>query len=106
LAKIPNRLHSTKSTSVATGPAGPIPHADYCAPQCYSKGKPEFSKDCQCKGCQGDAHGRGKKYAFDHGYLKYSLPRSRKLGSGQELLFSTEETDSVEVIDSPHTVGS
>lgn len=71
----------------ATGPAGPIPHRAYCTPQCYAKGKSALSGCCQCKGCRGDAHGRGKKYAFDRGYLKYSPPGSRKPPLDQELLF-------------------
>jgi hypothetical protein len=87
----------------STGPAGPIPHADYCTPQCYAEGKPERSKDCRCKGCQGDAHGRGKKYAFDHGYLKYSPPGARKPSLGQESLFSEEETPSADTVYQPWT---
>jgi hypothetical protein len=71
----------------ATGPAGPIPHPAYCTPQCYAKGKRALSTSCQCRGCRGEAHGRGKKYAFDHGYLKFSLPGSRKPPLDQELLF-------------------
>jgi hypothetical protein len=70
----------------ATGRPGPIPHPHYCAPQCYN-GKPELAKACECKGCGGDAHGRGRKYAFDHGYLKLSPPGSRKPPANQELLF-------------------
>jgi hypothetical protein len=76
--------------SSATGPADPVPRTPYCASQCYAKGKRELSKSCHCVGCHGDAHGRGKKYAFDHGYLKYSFPGSRKLPLDQELLFPEE----------------
>jgi hypothetical protein len=70
----------------ATGPAGPLPHPAYCTPQCYAKGKRELSESCQCKGCHGKAHGRGKKYAFDRGYLKYALPGCRKPPPDQEWL--------------------
>ena len=83
----------------ATGPAGPIPHASYCTPQCYAKGRREFSRSCQCKGCQGDAHGRGRKYAFDHGYLKYSPLGPRKPKPGQELLFPGEIPSPAELAD-------
>jgi hypothetical protein len=85
--------------SSATGAAGPIPHPTYCTPQCYSKGKVALSGSCQCRGCGGDAHGRGKKYAFDHGYLKYSLHGARKPPADQEFLFPDESPiplDSVE----------
>jgi hypothetical protein len=75
----------------ATGRAGPIPHPAYCTPQCYAKGKRVLSASCKCRGCRGDAHGRGRKYAFDHGYLKYSLPGSRKPPLDQELLFPDGE---------------
>lgn len=82
------REHSSDSTILtpaATGPAGPVPHLDYCAPQCYKKGK--LSKSCKCKRCHGDAHGRGWKYAFEHGYLKCSPPGCRKPPFDQEELF-------------------
>lgn len=80
----------------ATGPRGSIPHPAYCTPQCYAKGKPARRGSCLCRGCRGDAHGRGKKYAFDRGYLKYSLLGSRKSPVDQELLFPEEPPDSVD----------
>jgi len=87
-------MHKTEATlegerliPAAKGPVAPISHRAYCTPQCYAKGKRALSKSCQCKGCSGKAHGRGKKYAFDNGYLKYSPHRSRKLPLDQELLF-------------------
>ncbi|MFP5236649.1 MAG: hypothetical protein ACLGSD_12170 [Acidobacteriota bacterium] len=76
----------------ATGPAGPIPHPAYCTPQCYAKGIRDRARFCECKGCGSKAHGRGKKYAFDHGYLKYSPPGSRKPPLGQEPLFPEANT--------------
>ena len=84
---------------VATGPAGPIPHPDYCMHQCYAKGKRELGRSCECKGCDGDAHGRGKQYAFNHGYLKHSPPGSRKPKPGQEALFSEEDLAEGVIID-------
>jgi hypothetical protein len=84
-------------THSATGPAGPIPHPFYCTPQCYAKGKRELAKSCECRGCRGDAHGRGRKYAFDHGYLKLSPPGSRKLPTDQAQLFSDEISPEQEV---------
>lgn len=91
----------------ATGPAGPIPHPAYCTHQCYAAGKPERSRSCECNGCHGDAHGRGKKYAFDHGYLKFSPPGSRRPPLDQERLFpdapptSIEDADQIEGADQP-----
>jgi len=81
-------LESTILIPSATGLAGPIPHPDYCAPQCYKKGK--LSKSCKCKSCNGDAHGRGWKYAFEHGYLSCSSPGYRKPPFDQEELFPDE----------------
>jgi hypothetical protein len=81
----------------ATGPAGPIPHPAYCTPQCYAKGIRERARSCECKGCNGKAHGRGKKYAFDHGYLKYSPPGSRKPPADQEPLFPDESSAPVDL---------
>ena len=86
---------------LATGPAGPIPHADYCTPQCYEKGKRELRSSRECRGCDGDAHGRGKKYAFDQGYLKYSPLGSRRPKPGQELLPLEEDIAEV-VMDDQH----
>jgi hypothetical protein len=86
-----NTLEDKKSVMRATGPAGPIPHANYCTPQCYAKGKRERRRECQCRGCKGDAHGRGKQYAFNQGYLKDSPPGSRKPTPDQEPLFSEED---------------
>ena|GEM_PF-1686465 len=74
----------------ATGPAGSNPHPAYCAPRCYADDKHVGSRNCTCKGCHGDAHGRGRKYAWDHGYLKDSPRGSRKPPFGQELLFPEE----------------
>jgi hypothetical protein len=74
----------------ATGPAGSIPHAAFCSRGCYANDKHGLSGTCTCKGCGGDAHGRGKKYAFDHGYLRHSPPGSRKEPLDQEWLFSEE----------------
>ena len=85
----------------ATGPAGQIPHPNYCMPQCYAKGKRDLSGSCQCKGCHGNAHGRGKKYAFDHGYLKHSPVVSRRPQPGQESLFPEGGPDPAEVVDQP-----
>jgi len=83
-----NLSESTILTPSATGPAGPVPHPDYCRPPCYKKGK--LSKSCKCKGCRGDAHGRGWKYAFEHGYLSCSPHRYRKPPPDQEDLFPAE----------------
>ena len=84
---------------LATGPSGPIPHAAYCTPQCYEKGKRERRSSCEFRGCEGDAHGLGKKYAFDQGYLKHSPLGSRKPKPGQEPLFSEEDPVEVVTID-------
>jgi hypothetical protein len=85
-----NKLEGGSPILTATGPPGPIPHPAYCMPRCYAKGKLALSGSCQCRGCRGDAHGRGKKYASDNGYLKCSLPGSRKPPLDQELLFPEE----------------
>jgi hypothetical protein len=85
--------HASISMPASTGPAGPLPRVNYCNEQCYSKGKLKRSRDCTCKGCQGRAHGRGKQYASDEGYLKSSPPGSRKPGTGQELLPFAENKD-------------
>jgi hypothetical protein len=85
----------------ATGSAGPIPHPAYCTPQCYAKGKLKLSRSCQCKGCRGDAHGRGKKYAFDHGYLRDSPIGSRKPPPGIGWLFPEEPPTPIEEADQP-----
>lgn len=85
---------STISTLPATGPAGPIPHRGYCTPLCYKKGK--LSKSCKCKRCRGDAHGRGWKYAFEHGYLTWSPLGDRKPPSDQEELFPDEPPTPIE----------
>ena len=53
-------------------------------------GKLALSGSCQCKACRGDAHGRGKKFAFDHGYLADSRPGSRRPQLSQEWLFPAE----------------
>src|ERR1700678_3618954 len=87
----------------ATGPAGPIPYADYCTPQCYEKGKRERRSSCECRGCDGDAHGRGKKYAFDQGYLKHSPLGSRSPKPGQESLPLEEDIAEVVINDQPST---
>ena len=84
-------LEGKYRTPSATGPPGPIPRRAYCAPQCYEKGKRKRSGSCHCKGCHGDAHGLGRKYAWDHGYLKDSPPGSRKTPLGQEPLPFPEE---------------
>jgi len=86
----------------ATGPAGAIPHPAYCTPQCYAKGIRERARSCECKGCDGKAHGRGKKYAFDHGYLKYSPVGSRKQPAGQEPLFPEESIAPVDLTIGPN----
>jgi hypothetical protein len=96
LPKAEVTLEEASLILAATGPAGPIPHPAYCTHQCYAKGKPELSASCECKGCSGKAHGRGKKYAFDHGYLKYSPPGSRKPPLDQELLFPEEPLAPIE----------
>jgi hypothetical protein len=88
---------------VATGPAGPIPHASYCTPQCYEKGKRERRNSCECRGCDGDAHGLGMKYAFDQGYLKDSPFGPRKPKPGQVPLFSEEDLIEAVIIDQPQT---
>jgi hypothetical protein len=95
-----NKLKGKNLIPSATGPPGPIPHPAYCRPQCYAGDKHGLS-ECQCKGCHGDAHGRGKKYAFDHGYLKYSPPGSRKPKPGQEPLFPEEPLTPIEDADQP-----
>ena len=92
-------LEDKNAIPSATGPAGPIPHPAYCAPRCYADGKHGSSGVCRCKGCRGDAHGRGRKYAWDHGYLKNSLPGSRKLSLGPELPFPDEPLTPVEEAD-------
>jgi hypothetical protein len=89
--------HSSKEGNRRTsssGAPGPIQHPAYCTPQCYAKGKLGLAGSCQCQGCRGDAHGRGKKFAFDHGYLKHSMPGSRRPPLDQELLFPDEEISS------------
>jgi hypothetical protein len=86
-------LEEKDSVIRATGPAGPIPHVDYCKAQCHSKGKRERSETCECKGCNGDAHGLGEKYAFDHGYLKNSPSGPRKPKPGQTPLPFEEIAD-------------
>ena len=80
----------------ATGPAGPITRAAFCSRGCYANDKHGLSGACTCKGCHGNAHGRGKKYAFDNGYLKFSPPGSRKPPLGQELLFPEEPLTPIE----------
>ena len=74
----------------ATGPAGPILRANYCIPQCYGNGKRDLWGSCRCKRCYGAAHGRKRKFAFDHGNLKSSPPASRRPPSGHEPLFPEE----------------
>ena len=101
LPKIENTLEEGSLIPSATGRASPIPHRAYCAPQCYAKGMLALSGSCECRGCRGDAHGRGKKYAFDRGYLKYSLPGSRKPPHDQELLFSEEPLTPIEDAERP-----
>ena len=96
-----NTLEGGNLIPSATGPAGPIPHPAYCTPQCYAKGKLELSGSCQCKGCRGGAHGRGRKYAFDHGYLKYSPLGSRMPPLDQELLFPEQPFAQIEAPDQP-----
>ena len=81
----------------ATGPAGSIPRTPYCTHQCYATGVRDRARSCECKGCDSDAHGRGRKYAFDHGYLKDSPPGSRKVPTGQEPLFPEEITAPVDL---------
>jgi hypothetical protein len=76
----------------ATGPAGPIPHRHYCAPACYA-GNPASTSDCKCKGCKKNAHGRGRQYAFENGYLKNSQPNLRKPPEDQEELFPDESAN-------------
>jgi hypothetical protein len=87
-----NELEGKDRIPSATGPPGPIPRRAYCASQCYERGKRKLSRSCTCKACHGDAHGRGKKYARDHGYLKDSPPGSRKTPLGQEELPFPEES--------------
>ncbi len=84
---VENTLEGKTLIPSATGPAGPIPRPAYCARQCYAEDKHGTAGACQCKGCRGDAHGRGRKYAWDHGYLKDSPLGSRKPPLGQESLF-------------------
>ena len=81
-----NTLEGERPIPSATGPAGPIPRRAYCTPQCYAKGKLKLSRSCKCKACHGGAHGRGKKFARENGYLKDSPPGSRKTPSDQEFL--------------------
>lgn len=90
----------------ATGPAGPIPRTAYCTPQCYARGIRDRARSCECKGCGGKAHGREKKYAFDHGYLKDSPPGSRKVPTGQEPLFPEESTDPADLAIAPDSNGT
>lgn len=85
----------------ATGPAGSVPHPAYCTPQCYTKGTRDRSGSCRCKGCGGKAHGRGKKYAFDHGYLKYPLGGPSRPQPDQESLFPEEISAPVNLADPP-----
>jgi hypothetical protein len=96
-----DRLEGRNLIPSATGPAGPIPHPAYCTPQCYAKGKRKLSGSCKCKGCRGGAHGRGKKYAFDHGYLKNAPPGSRKPPLDQEPLFPEQPSAEIEEPNQP-----
>jgi len=96
-----NSLKGGSPILTATGPPGRMQHAAYCTPQCYAKGKVSLSGSCVCRGCRGDAHGRGKKYAFEHGYLKYSVTGSRKPPLDQELLFSEEALTPIEDAERP-----
>jgi len=73
----------------ATGPAGPLPRRAYCQKRCFEKGKHELSRPCRCTGCGGDAHGCGRRYALDHGYLKESPIGSRRPPEGHPRLFPT-----------------
>lgn len=84
-----NMLVGKNLTPSATGPAGPIPRRNHCTPQCYAKGKRKLARSCKCKSCHGKAHGQGKKYASEHGYLKDS-DYSRKPQPDQERLFPDE----------------
>lgn len=34
-----NNLDISETVSTGTGLAGPVPHIDYCTPQCYAKGQ-------------------------------------------------------------------
>lgn len=92
-------LEEKDSVRGKTGPAGSVPRVPYCKHPCYTQGKRKLSGLCECKGCNGDAHGRGKKYALDNGYLKDSPPAPRKPKLGQtdfpfeEIPASDEGTD-------------
>jgi hypothetical protein len=83
-------LEGKNQTPSATGSAGPISRAKYCTPQCYERGKRKRSRTCRCKGCGGDAHGRGRKYACDHGYINGSPVVFRRPPSEQRPLFPPE----------------
>ena len=96
-----NPLAGKNSSPSATGPAGPIPHRDYCKPQCY-KGARATAEFCQCKGCLGDAHGRGWNYAFEHGYLKYLPPGFQKTPPDQQELFPEELATAIGSADHTH----
>jgi len=101
ISMVESTLEAKNLILSATGPAGPIPHAAFCSPRCYANDKHGLSGACTCKGCRGNAHGRGKKYAFDHGYLRYSPPGSRKLQLDQEWLFAEESFTQIEHADQP-----
>lgn len=95
-----NALEEGNPMPSATGPAGPIPHPDYCPHQCY--GNRALSGSCRCRGCHGKAHGRGWKYAFEQGYLKYLVPGYRKPPPDQEdLPFPDESPAAIEDADQP-----
>jgi hypothetical protein len=66
-----------------TGPAGPNLRTAYCNERCYKQGEGKLLERCRCKGCNGHAHGRGKKHALDGGYLRDSPPAPRKPKLGQ-----------------------
>lgn len=96
-------LEKSERGKHATGPAALISRVYYCSSGCYDR-KLRVGSSCTYRGCEGDAHGRGKKYALDHGYLNDSLPGSRKPKLGQESLFPEEENLAAESLSGDSTV--
>ena len=75
-------LEEKGSVRSATGPAGPILRTAYCNERCYEGNWLNAGVFANARDVGGDAHGRGKDYAMDSGYLKDSpsAPRKPKLG--------------------------
>jgi hypothetical protein len=83
----------------ATGAAGPSLRINYCTSSCYEAKHPAAGNACGCKGCNGNAHGRGRQYAFDHGYLKDLTHGVNKPKPGQMALIFEDDSDGADVMD-------